>query len=70
MFWVQEFVNSFSGIREAYFLYKFRRGCCFVIKYYLSKHVNNNQVMRQIGTNYYSAFIYAYIYGATLDNEP
>ena len=51
MFWVQEFVNFFSGIREAR----------FVIIYYLFKHANHNQVMRHIGTNYYSAFIYARI---------
>ena len=60
MFWVQEFVNFFSGIREA----------CFVIIYYLFKHANHNQVMRHIGTNYYSAFIYARIYSATVDDEP
>ena len=57
---VQEFVNSFSGMRET----------CFVIIYYLSKHVNHDQVMRQTGTNHYSAFIYAHIYRAAIDDEP
>ena len=59
MFQVQECVNSFSGMRET----------CFVIIHYIL-HVNHNQVMRQIETNYYSAFIHARIYSATIDDEP
>ena len=69
MFWVQDLINFVEWGRPA-FWYKFHKGRCFVIIYYLSKHVNNNQVMRKIGTNYYLTVIYARIDGVTLDDEP